>query len=167
MGKMLTGRRKVLSSNFVAVETYLGRTLMGKVPQEEPLEENLAIMTVLLLFVNEAEISNLWQLDLIGINDPAEKKSTYDIDLQTKKHVLETVTINKEGRYEVCLPWSHDKSFLPDNLSLAKKKLNCTTSKLLAMNIYEKYENVIQKWLAEGIIEGIPKNEVRCYGTSQ
>ncbi|GFX76877.1 uncharacterized protein TNCV_3279121 [Trichonephila clavipes] len=58
MRKMLTGRRKVLSSGLVAVETYLGWTLMGKVPQEEPSEENLA-MTVLSLFVNEAEIFNL------------------------------------------------------------------------------------------------------------
>ncbi|GFX76876.1 DUF1758 domain-containing protein [Trichonephila clavipes] len=31
------------------------------------------------------------------------------------------------------------------------------------MNIYEKYGNVIQSWLAEGIIE-LPGNEVGCYG---
>ncbi|GFT81180.1 uncharacterized protein TNCV_5089971 [Trichonephila clavipes] len=67
MGKMLTGRKKVLSSGLVAVETYLGWNLMGKVPQEEPSEESLA-MTVLSQFVNEAEISNLWKLGLIGIN---------------------------------------------------------------------------------------------------
>ncbi|GFS54563.1 uncharacterized protein TNCV_2748891 [Trichonephila clavipes] len=135
---------------------------MSKVPQEEPSEENLA-MTVLSLFVIEAEISNLWKPDLIGINDPVEKKSKNEINLQTKKHFLETVTINEEGRYEVCLPWFDDKSFFPDNLSLAKKRLNYTTSKLLTMNISEKYENVIQSWLAEGIIE-VPKNEESCYG---
>ncbi|GFT56752.1 uncharacterized protein TNCV_1268661 [Trichonephila clavipes] len=73
-GKMVTGRRKVLSSGLVAVETYLGWTLMGEVPQEEPSEESLA-MTVLSLYVNEAGISNLWKLNLIGINDPVEKKS--------------------------------------------------------------------------------------------
>ncbi|GFT42629.1 uncharacterized protein TNCV_2165311 [Trichonephila clavipes] len=160
IGKVLTGRRKVLLSDLVTVETYLGWTLMGKVPHEEPSEENLA-MTVLSLFVNEAEISNIWKLDLIGINDPVEKKSMYEIHFQTKKHFLETVTIDEEGRYEVCLPWSDDRSFLPDNLSLAKKRLNYTTAKLLAMNMYEKYENVIQSWLAEGIIEEIPKNEER------
>ncbi|GFT65427.1 DUF1758 domain-containing protein [Trichonephila clavipes] len=31
------------------------------------------------------------------------------------------------------------------------------------MNIYE---NVIQSWLTEGIIEEVPKNEVRCYGNN-
>lgn len=163
MGKMLTGKRKVLSSGLVAVETYLGWTLMGKVPQEQTSEENLA-MTVLSLFVNESEISNLWKLDLIGINDPAEKKSKSEIDLQTKEHFLETVTINKEGRYEVCLPWSDDKSPLPDNLNLAKKRLDYTTSKLIGMNMYEKYENVLLDWLDAGIIEDVPKNEVSSYG---
>ncbi|GFU40503.1 hypothetical protein TNCV_1208591 [Trichonephila clavipes] len=50
MATMLAGRRKVLSSGLVAVETYLGWNLKSKVPQEGPLEENLA-MTVLPLFV--------------------------------------------------------------------------------------------------------------------
>ncbi|GFT65031.1 integrase catalytic domain-containing protein [Trichonephila clavipes] len=42
-------------------------------PQEEPSEENLT-MTVLSLFVNEAEICNLWKLDLIGVNDTLLRK---------------------------------------------------------------------------------------------
>ncbi|GFY23480.1 hypothetical protein TNCV_3941721 [Trichonephila clavipes] len=70
--------------------------LIGADVMEEPSEENLA-MAVLSLFVNEAKISNLWKLDLIGINDPVEKKSEHEIDLQIKKYFLETVTINAEG----------------------------------------------------------------------
>ncbi|XP_055926996.1 uncharacterized protein LOC129958499 [Argiope bruennichi] len=163
MGKMLTGKRKVLSSGLVAVETFLGWTLMGKVPQEESSEENLTI-TVLSLFVNEAEITNLWKLDSIGINDPVEKKSKNEIDLRTKEHFLETVTINKDGRYEVCLPWSDDKSPLPDNLDLARKRLDYTTSKLIAINMYDKYENILLNWLDEDIIEEVPTNEMNSYG---
>ena len=34
IGKLLTGRREVLSSGLVALETLLGYTLMGKVPQK-------------------------------------------------------------------------------------------------------------------------------------
>ncbi|XP_055931952.1 uncharacterized protein LOC129962236 [Argiope bruennichi] len=136
---------------------------MGKVPQEKSSEENLAI-TVLSLFVNEAEITNLWKLDSIGINDPVEKKSKNEIDLRTKEHFLETVIINKDGRYEVCLPWSDDKSPLPDNLDLAWKRLDYTISKLIAMNMYEKYENILLNWLDEDIIEEVPTNEMNSYG---
>ena len=95
MGKMLTGKPKVLFSCFVALETYLGLTLMGKILHEKCLEENL-VTAVLPLFVNEAEISNLWKLDLIGIN-PVEKKSKAEIDRHLKEHFFETVTIYKEG----------------------------------------------------------------------
>ncbi|XP_055932093.1 uncharacterized protein LOC129962372 [Argiope bruennichi] len=136
---------------------------MGKVPQEESSEENLAI-TVLSLFVNEVEITNLWKFDSIEINDPVEKKFENEIDLRTKEHFLETVTINKDGRYEVCLPWSDDKSPLPDNLDLARKRLDYITSKLIAMNMYEKYENILLNWLDEDIIEEVPTNEMNSYG---
>ncbi|XP_055932046.1 uncharacterized protein LOC129962326 [Argiope bruennichi] len=136
---------------------------MGKVPQEESSEENLAI-TVLSLFVNEAEITNLWKLDSIGINDSVEKKSKNEIDLQTKEHFLETVTINKDGRYEVCLPWSDGKSPLPENLDLTRKRLDYTTSKLIDMNMYEKYENILLNWLDEDIIEEVSTNEMSSYG---
>ncbi|GFW48671.1 DUF1758 domain-containing protein [Trichonephila clavipes] len=95
---MLTSGRKVLSSGLVAVETYLGWTLMVKVPQEEPSEENLA-MEVLSLFVKEAEISNLWKLDLIGINDPVEKKSNW-----LAEGIIEEVPKNEVSCYVNCLP---------------------------------------------------------------
>lgn len=81
LGKLLTGRRKVLSSDLVGMETYLWWTLMGKVPQQEASSENLAL-AVTSLFVNEAEISNLCRLDLIGIKDPIERKTKHETDLQ-------------------------------------------------------------------------------------
>jgi hypothetical protein len=58
----------------VAVERYLGLTLMGKAPQNGAVNSNLAI-TVTSLFIKEAEISYLWKLDLIGIHEPVEKKT--------------------------------------------------------------------------------------------
>ncbi|XP_055951562.1 uncharacterized protein LOC129987627 [Argiope bruennichi] len=70
----------------------------------------------------------------------------------------------KHGRYEVCLPWSDDKSPLPNNLDLARKRLDYTTSKLIAMNMYEKYENILLNWLDEDIIEEVPTNETNSYG---
>ncbi|XP_055932040.1 uncharacterized protein LOC129962320 [Argiope bruennichi] len=122
-------------------------------------------ITVLSLFVNETEISNLWKFDLIGISDPVEKKNLInEIDLQTKKHFLEIATVNKEGRYEVCLSWSNDKSLLSANLDLARKRLDYTTSNLVAMNMYVKYENVLLNWLDEDIIKEVPKNEMTSYG---
>jgi hypothetical protein len=50
-GRLLTGRREVLSCGLVAVETYLGWTLMGKAPRDavarwvEPLAAVKKVMT--------------------------------------------------------------------------------------------------------------------------
>ncbi|GFW16892.1 DUF1758 domain-containing protein [Trichonephila clavipes] len=50
----------MLKSGLVAVETHLGWTLMGKVPEEEtPKESSVLVMTVTSMFVNELDISNL------------------------------------------------------------------------------------------------------------
>ncbi|GBO14830.1 hypothetical protein AVEN_264051-1 [Araneus ventricosus] len=71
---------------------------------------------------------------------------------------------NQDNRYEVCLPWADDSFPLPDNFNLAKKRLEVTTEMLLSGNLYDKYENVFQEWLDEGIIEEVPPNEVALYG---
>ncbi|GBN23713.1 hypothetical protein AVEN_215678-1 [Araneus ventricosus] len=163
MGKLLTGKRKLLFSGLVAVETHLGWTLMGKVPQVSTERVNLA-MTVTSLFVKEAEIADLWRLDVLGIKEPMEKKSKQERDLKTKESFKETVIFNQDNRYEVCLPWADDSFPLPDNFNFAKKRLEVTTEKLLSGNLYDKYENVFQDWLDEGIIEEVPPNEVALYG---
>ncbi|KFM77148.1 hypothetical protein X975_01493, partial [Stegodyphus mimosarum] len=92
MGRLLTGNRKILSSGLIAVETSFGWTLMGKVSAEEAFNESLA-MAVTSVFINEAEVSSLWRLDLIGINDPIEKESKHEVDF------LETVTVNNYCRW--------------------------------------------------------------------
>lgn len=163
IGKLLTGRREVLSSGLVAMETLFGWTLMGKVPQESSSKENLAL-SVTSMFVKEAEISDLWRLDLLGISDPIEKLCKMEVDRQVKEHFLQTVTRNKDGRYEISLPWAEDKPPLPDNLCLAKKRLTNVTQKLLASNIYEKYEEVLLGWLGDKIIEEVPECERSFYG---
>ncbi|GBL72249.1 hypothetical protein AVEN_115216-1 [Araneus ventricosus] len=100
VGRLLTGKRKLLSSGLVAVETHLGWTLMGKVPQVNTESVNLA-MTVTSLFVKESEIVDLSRLDVLGIKDPMEKKSEQERDLKTKEYFKETVKFNQDNHYEV------------------------------------------------------------------
>ena len=158
IGKLLTGQQKVLSNGMVATETNLGWTLMGKVPQQGPGKESLA-MSVISLFVKEAEMADLWRLDLIGIKDPIEKKLKREKYFEAQEHFLQTVKVNDQGRYEVRLPWEENESFLPDNFNLAKRRLERTTVQLKSKNIYNDYEKVFESWLDEKIIEEVPHNE--------
>lgn len=158
LGRLMTGQRKVLSCGLVAVETYLGWTLLGKVPQQK--DDSSSAVLVTSLFVKEANISDLWELDLIGIKDPVEKISREEQDHLIKEHFLKTVRYTDEGCYEAHLPWQDDCVPLPDNFELAKRRLSSAIAKLLSNNLYDDYEKILLQWLDEGIIEDVPVSEV-------
>ncbi|GBN85171.1 hypothetical protein AVEN_168082-1 [Araneus ventricosus] len=71
-GRLFTGKR-FLSSGLVALESYLGWTIMGhtNLPSEK---EDTAIMAIS-TFLREAIISVLFSLEFLGISDPVEMKS--------------------------------------------------------------------------------------------
>jgi hypothetical protein len=102
VGRLLTGRREVLPGSLVAVETYLGWTLMGKAPQNETVKSNLALMLTS-LFIKDIEISDLWGLDLIGIQDPIEKKTKEQARPDMWGHFRQSNSTKKADMKSVCL----------------------------------------------------------------
>ncbi|GFS54014.1 uncharacterized protein TNCV_3762211 [Trichonephila clavipes] len=60
------------------METILGWTLSGKVPDSEISSCNA--MLVASLFVKEMDISQLWILDSLGIQDPSEQKTKEELN---------------------------------------------------------------------------------------
>lgn len=158
-GKLFTGNKLQLSCGLVAMETHLGWTLMGKVPGESQCE-NLLASVVTSLFIKEADISDLWSLDLIGIKEPTETCSKTEKALAVKKHFLETTSIDQEKRYVVSLPWVHGHPPLPSNERLAKSRLVSVTKKINQNNLFNDYNTVFSQWLQEGIIEVVPENEI-------
>ncbi|XP_011687756.1 PREDICTED: uncharacterized protein LOC105449964 [Wasmannia auropunctata] len=100
---------------------------------------------VISMFSQEANVSDLWKLDALGITDP-----------------LESVTkeARQEGRYEVLLPWKENHPPLQDNRDLAEKRLNYVTKKLRHQNLFDEYNAVLNNWLTEDIIEKVPIQEV-------
>ncbi|GFR16398.1 integrase catalytic domain-containing protein, partial [Trichonephila clavata] len=75
-GKILTGKIEHLSCGLVAMQYILGWTVMGKVSNEINLDSSYLTLS---LFVNEAKITDLWNLDSFGINDPCEKQSKEEV----------------------------------------------------------------------------------------
>ncbi|GFR23400.1 integrase catalytic domain-containing protein [Trichonephila clavata] len=87
-GKILTGKIEHLSCGLVAMQYILGWTVMGKISNEINLDSSYLTLS---LFVNEAKITDLWNLDSFGINDPCEK--------QSKEEVLTRFRMGKIGAY--------------------------------------------------------------------
>lgn len=98
-GKLMTGRFHILKSGPVAIETLLGWTLIGKLPVDG--ERNDAALTMSSMFAREARVTDLWELDVLGIIDPSHRRTREEREEETKDNFLRTVCVNGEGRYEV------------------------------------------------------------------
>lgn len=158
--KLWTGRKLELSSGLVAMETSLGWTLSGKLPNtnDDNTDGNVAMLVTSLL-IKEANINDLWDLDTLGIKDPTEKVNQEELDRATQEHFLKTVKINEEGRYEVRLPFLENHPPLSSNYKLSEKRLESTLKKLRCNGYEAEYGKVIEGWLEKGIIEKVPDTE--------
>ncbi|XP_030747168.1 uncharacterized protein LOC115875798 [Sitophilus oryzae] len=158
VGRLYTGKRRVLKCGLVAIETLLGWTLLGKVYDVEAAKDKSCsslAATSLSLLLNDTYLTNLWELDTLGITEPSERKSREERAAAAIHFFKETVTLNAEGRYEVRLPWIEGHRPLPSNRKIAERRLQSTLKKLKKDNLVESYGAVFQEWLSEGIIEPI------------
>jgi hypothetical protein len=150
----LTGRKQCLSNGLVALQTCFGWTVFGKLNQNGTEDPQSAVaMHVMSLFIDEAKVSQLWNLEGIGIHDPVECKTREERERDTKDHFLQTVTKSEKGHYCVSLPWIEARPEMLNNREVAEKRLKSMTAKLQAHGKYDEYQKVFDDWLSEGIIE--------------
>ncbi|XP_061708236.1 uncharacterized protein LOC133518592 [Cydia pomonella] len=146
-GALLTESFVNLNNNLVAIKTKFGWTLQG------PIMNACSVLTNVVL-VN-FQLSELWDLETLGIRDPVEVANKAKTDTIILDQFRESIKINDEGRYEVDLPWKPHRGELLDNKHLAEKRLMSTTQKLLKLNEFDNYGQVFEDWLKEGIIEEV------------
>ena len=161
-GKIMTGKKIELENGLCVFETLLGWTVMGKLPTAHPKQTN---STMLVMFArDEAPLSDLWRLDVLGITDPIEKLSKAAKDEKTREFLTQTTTTNVENRYVVKLPWAESHSLLPSNYDIALSRLGSTVKRLETRKIFDAYNHVFDDWLKAGIIERVPDSEIHDAG---
>ena len=153
-GHIATGRINQLSNGLTAIETRLGWTLSGRC-DENPVPDSSVAMNVISMHVSDAAISQLWELETIGINDPVDVKSQQERNMEIKQHLRETVIRGQTGRYSVSLPWISGTCIpkISNNKRIAGRRLEVTTRKLVDVNMFEEYNNIFHQWESEGFIE--------------
>ncbi|XP_024878860.1 uncharacterized protein LOC112459126, partial [Temnothorax curvispinosus] len=161
-GKLITGRKYDLKNGLIVFETRLGWTVIGKLPKESQRVDAAVMITT--LFVQEANISDLWRLDVVGISDPIEKASKLVREEQTREFLKQTAKLNEEGRYEVRLPWVEDHAPVASNYNTARLRLKKCIERLTTQRLLKAYDEVFKQWLSEGIIERVPDKEVNDLG---
>jgi len=154
-GKLLTGRREILQCGQVAIETYLGWIVTGKMHSRQKVSS----MTALTMFAQSEPVNKLWESDVLGIQDPQRKRSKEERERAVRVYFLNTVQVNEEGQYEVRLPWIEGHPPVWWNFNLAKRRLENTIQKLAGSMLRAEYEEVLEDWLRTGIIEEVSMSQ--------
>ncbi|GFX64357.1 integrase catalytic domain-containing protein [Trichonephila clavipes] len=97
------------------------------------------------------------------LSDPSEQKTKEELHKASMEHFLRTVKVDKEERFFVSLPWLDNHLPLPDNFNLAFKGLQVTTHKLKKETCLSNMGDVFKEWKREGIIEEVPKEELKSF----
>ncbi|GFQ97436.1 transposon Ty3-G Gag-Pol polyprotein, partial [Trichonephila clavata] len=105
------------------------------------------------------KITDLWELDSLGIKDPSEKRSKLELQDLALKHFENTILRDDEGRYIVSITWIEGSEKLEDPYSLAKGRLEETVKTLKFTGRLFDYEQVFVDWEKEGTIEKIAQDE--------
>ncbi|UYV74091.1 hypothetical protein LAZ67_11002081 [Cordylochernes scorpioides] len=140
-GQLLTGKVVHLGEDLTAVETKLGWTLMGQSPVVCKEDK---VQIALNMLVAKNNLKDLWELDVLGIQDPIER--------------------DEDQRYSVALPWKCERNNIPSNLEIAQRRLEACTSKLRKEKRVIDYSTILQEWEREGLIERIEENRPQKKG---
>ncbi|GFT78517.1 uncharacterized protein TNCV_3612511 [Trichonephila clavipes] len=136
---------------------------MGKLSCESKFELENSLL-VHSLFTNREKISDVWELNSLGIKDPSEKKSKLELQDLALKHFENTVLRDDEGRYIISIPRIEGNEKLEGHYSLAKGRLEKTVKTLKFTGRLIDYEQVFVDWEKEGIIEKIAQDEPKICG---
>ena len=160
-GRFLTGKKYDLSNGLTALETCFGWVLSGRRSDADCSSSGV----VTTMYISERNVSDLWSLETLGIQDPIEVKTSSERDNEIMAFFNETVKRKPDGRYSVKLPWVEDCKLIPDNKELALKRLENTSRRLRQTEMFEKYDEIFKAWESEGFIETVKEEEPdkRCH----
>ena len=91
-------------------------------------------------------------------------KTRRETEEEARVKFLETVSVNNEGRYEAQLPFLSNHPPLLSNKSIAVRRLYSTVEKLKKEELYDVYNNILDSWRAEGVIETVRGEEEEAWG---
>ena len=131
------------SAGLVAQETAFGWIVSGSVTGK------VAQTTCQLLLLNDVSdqvFRDLWDLDAIGVRQG-------DDDVDPVLTDFNSSVCERDGRYEVALPWKKDGPDLKDNRGSAEARLSGLMCKLNRdVQLRDSYDAVLQDWEQTGVI---------------
>ena len=167
LGKFITGVRTIEGVDLM--NTAGGYIVFGQLPQqhkfnEDPVGNTAVTMSRVttvdapeLLISADPPISQLWELDAIGIKEEPHTPN--------ERNALQLFADNiqyKDCHYWVRLPWKLPRETLPTNYRMAIGQCNSMLRHLTQdPDKLQHYDNIIQDYLEKDFIEKVESNEIR------
>ena len=107
--------------------------------------------TMLFTQTSQSEFENLCRLDVLGLADTVENDQNL-----VYEDFKEQLVRSPEGWYETSMPWKANKQTLGTNECCSRRRLNRLVNKLSRGGNHERYDQIIQGQLKQGIIEPAP-----------
>ncbi|GFY68430.1 putative RNA-directed DNA polymerase from transposon X-element [Trichonephila inaurata madagascariensis] len=135
IGNILTGNSLKLSSDVTVVQTKFGYTVIEKT---NTIYNNLYSNVVSLHCANFT-VTDLWNLDAIGITDPSEDAKRKHAHSDFLNQFKENSSVLPDGRYELPLPFKFETQ-LPNNKSATIKRHKRMCQRIDEQNQLNDYE---------------------------
>ena len=151
----VSGKVQRITETLVAIESIFGWALQGPVSTSSVTDASCMHISLDEDTQISKQLHAFWEVESLGIVD----KQTQSLEETEALQSFEQTTTHKAGRYQVELPWRPDKSDLPDNFRVAKRRFESLKRKLrMDATLYTRYNDVIQDYLQQGICEDVPKS---------
>ena len=103
-------------------------------------------------------LKQFWSLEASGITPQVEQPLSPEEKVAFDK-VNESIRFDGE-RYEVAVPWKHERSKLLPNRQMAEKRLHTVDKKLMKdEKLAQAYQSVVDDYLSKGFIREVPPDE--------
>ena len=137
-----------------AVKTALGWVLFGPLNKGEAATNSCLLSSCKDL---EQQLAILYNHEF---EDTSEHCGMSIEDSEAVKQVSNSITL-ENGRFVVGLPWKRSKSGLPNNVSVALRRLKQLKKRfVLDPDLYTKYKNLIQRHLDLGYATPVPDDPI-------
>ena len=161
--EFFTGKYKKGRSGPIASESCLGWVLSGPMGRKFGTVQNCSFVETHMLrcLVEDGEKDSLkedlrkfWELDKVGEID---SNGFEEVNVVNK---FEKEIFHDGQRYVTKLPFKPNHDELPDNFSVSQRRLENVKKRLKASNILKDYDEILQGYEKEGIIERVPEKEI-------
>ena len=119
------------------------------------------IQTNFTFFVNDSDNFNTLIRRYWDIEEPKEMQTVNPEEKLARERVTDSLTF-EDGHYSVGMPWKANKGVLPDNFSMALRRLQNTEKRLQkSPEVGQAYSDVLHEYQKKGYIRKVSPEEKR------